>query len=62
MLLLFVFIKKHNMLRIGRKPTTRSIVVLGAKPRGPVNTLGRKPNPLISRRIAAGPSHPGRKY
>ena len=50
------------MLRIGKKPTTRSSVVLGTKPRGPPTTLGKKPNPLISRRIAAGPSVPGRNY
>lgn len=50
------------MLRIGKKPTTQSAVVLGKKPRGPPLALGTRPKPYTTRRIAAGPSHPGRTY
>jgi hypothetical protein len=50
------------MLRIGKKPTTHSTVVLGKKPRGQPRTLGSRPKPTTTRRIASGPSHPGRTY
>jgi hypothetical protein len=43
------------MLRIGKKPTIESAVVLGKKPRGPPVTLGHRPKPTTTRRIASGP-------
>jgi hypothetical protein len=46
------------MLRIGKKPTYQSTVVLGRKPRGPPITLGYRPRPSThgTRRIASGPA------
>jgi hypothetical protein len=46
------------MLRIGKKPTYASTVVLGTKPRGSPHTLGHRPKPTThgTRRIAAGPA------
>jgi len=46
------------MLRIGKKPTYQSTVVLGKKPRGPPVTLGHRPKPSThgTRRIASGPA------
>lgn len=48
------------MLRIGKKPTIQSTVVLGDKPRGPPVTLGHRPKPTThgTRRIAQGPTLP----